>query len=416
MTLRRFLAAWAAAPLVLGACARTDAPAGITREQRGDTLVIVDASAGQWGEGARLVRGASFGSAEGSDTAVLGEIRGIAVGADGRVVATDGQRLAVRVFDTALQPVGLWGRDGAGPGELRSPDGGVAVLSDGRVVVRDPGNARAQVYAADGTPLDAWRVVDAGLRTRDNFGLQGDTLLSRVVVNATGPIDTWTYGLARIAPDGRVIDTVALPTPALPRQALVARNRGNTAEIPLPFAPTAMAAWHPAGGFAVARGDAYAITWPSGSGLLRVERLVEPTRVGDAESAQEREYVTKGMRWLDPAWTWTGPEIPPTKPILSQLFIGRDGSVWALREGEAVDRDDPDYKPNDASSVERRLRSALSFDVFAADGAFLGSVALPPEVQLRPQPSFDARGFVALELDAAGVPRLTRFTVEPVAR
>lgn len=383
-----------------------------TREVRGDTLVIREAGAGRWGDAARLVRRATVGEAEGDDTVALGGILAIAVGADGRTFATDGQRLSVRVFDAGLRPLALWGRDGSGPGELRNPDGGLAVLSDGRVAVRDPGNARLQVFAPDGTPSDEWRVVDAGLRTRDNFGLQGDTLLSRVVVSYEGPIEAWQYGFARIAPDGRVLDTIALPPAALAPATLVARRGGNTAELPLPFAPTSLAAWHPQGGFAVARGDRYAITWPRPEGLVRVERDIPATPVRADEMEQERAYVTKGLQWLDPSWTWTGPEIPRNKPALSQLFVGRDGSVWALREGEAEEREDPDYRPNDPSSVERRLRSRLFFDVFTAEGEFLGSVALPASVRLRPQPAFDASGFVALDVDDAGVPRLVRFEVE----
>jgi hypothetical protein len=403
------------AVLLAAACTEGARAPDSMREQRGDTLVIVHRGAGTWGDSARLVRRATFGEADGSDTVTLGEIRAIAVGPSGRVFAVDGQHLAIRVFDADLKVVGLWGRDGAGPGELRNPDGGLAVLSDGRVVVRDPGNARAEVFSADGRSAASWRVIDAGLRTRENFGQHGDTLLSRVVVDYTGPINQWKYGLARIAPDGRVVDTVRVPPAELAAATLVARRGNNTAELPLPFAPTSLATWHPGGGFAVARGDRYAITWPRGDGLVRVERDVEPVVVLAAESAQERAYVTKGLQWLDPTWTWQGPDIPGTKPLLSQLFVGRDGSVWALREGTAEDRDDPDYRPDDASSVERRLRSTLRFDVFDADGAFLGSVALPREVRLRPQPAFDARGFVALEIDEAGVPRLVRYGIAGLA-
>lgn len=405
----------AASLLLAAACADGSRGSGATEEQRGDTLVIVHRGAGVWGDSARLVRRAAFGEADGSDTVTLGEIRAIAVGPDGRIFAVDGQRHAVRVFDADLGARGLWGRDGAGPGELRNPDGGLAVLSDGRVVVRDPGNARAEVFATDGRPAASWRVIDAGLRTRDNFGQQGDTLLSRVVVDYSGPIDRWRFGLARIAPDGRVLDTVAVPSATLGAPTLVARRGNNTAELPLPFAPTSLATWHPAGGFAVARGDRYAITWPRGAGLVRVERDVHPVAVLDAEAAQERAYVTKGLQWLDPAWTWQGPDIPRTKPLVSRLFVGRDGSVWALREGVAEDRDDPEFRPDDASSVERRLRSTLGFDVFDADGRFLGGVALPSEVQLRPQPAFDAQGFVALAIDEAGVPRLVRYGIAGLA-
>ena len=389
----------------------------VVRDQRGDTLVLAIRGKGTWGGAARLAPVATFGEAEGSDTVILGRIIALAAAPDGRLVATDAQRLAVRVFDAALRPLALWGREGSGPAELRNPDGGLAVLSDGRVAVRDPGNARMQIFSSAGASGGEWRVVDAGLRTRDNFGLQGDTLLSRVVVMAEGPIDRWRYGLARIAPNGMVLDTVMLPTAGAARPTLVARRGNNTAELPLPFSASALSTWHPSGGFATADGDRYAITWPQSGGMVRVERDVQPVAVSDAEAAQERAYVTKGLQWLDPTWTWTGPDLPRTKPLISQLFVGTDGSVWAVREGEAVDGDDPDFTPNDASSVERRLKSRLSFDVFTASGEYLGALDLPPGMQLRPQPVFTTTGLTALTLDDIGVPRLVRYRVEtPAAR
>ena len=365
---------------------------------------------GRWGSDATLERVAAFGEAEGGDSTALGRITALAM-RDGRIYATDGQLRVVRVFDQMLKQVSIVGRDGSGPAELQNPDGGLAVFSDGRIAVRDPGNARLQLFTPDGRSAGEWRVVDAGLRTRDNFGRHGDTLLSRVVVKADGPIESWQYGLARIAGDGRVLDTVYLPLPTLPRMTLVARRGSNTAELPVPFAPTSLWAWHPHGGFVIARGDQYAITWPLRRGLVRVERDVERVVIGSAEAAQERAYVTKGMQWLDPAWIWTGPEMPREKPLLSQLFVGEDGSVWVLREGEAVDDDDPDYRPNDASSVERRLRSRLIFDAFTSDGVFLGSVPVPAGLQLRPQPVFDVAGLVGVHVDVDGVPRVVRYTV-----
>lgn len=405
-----------AALLLVAACTSSDSDrSAVIREQRGDTLVLRISGDGTWGSGARLKQAAAFGDAEGTDTTTLGQIIALASGPDGRIYATDRQRLAVRVFDATLQPVALWGRDGSGPAELRNPDGGLAVFSDGRVAVRDPGNARMQIFARDGSDAGGWRVVDAGLRTRDNFGVQGDTLLSRVVVNAEGPIDAWEYGLARIAPTGEVLDTLSTPVASAPRPTLVARRGGNTAEVPLPFSASALWAWHPLGGFATTPGDRYAITWPQAEGLVRVELDVAAVMVRTAESAQERAYVTKGLQWLDPTWTWTGPEIPSQKPFVSQLFVGADGSVWVLREGEAMDGDDPDYNPRDAASVERRLKSRLSFDVFTANGEFLGTLAVPAGLQLRPQPVFSARGVVALELDDAGVPRIVRYGVETPA-
>lgn len=398
--------------LLLAACAgdeTRDAAAEVSRRQAGDTLIVRTRGDGRWGSGAVLEPLASFGSATGDDTTTLGRISALAVGADGRVYATDASAKVVRVFDSLLRPLGLWGREGSGPGELRSPDGGLAVFADGRVAVRDPGNARLQLFDTAGRSAGEWRVIDPGLRTRDNFAQHGDTLLSRVVVDASGPIDSWRYGLARIAPDGRVLDTLALPLTSRPAPTLVARSGNNTAELPLPFAATSRWAWHSAGGFATADGARYAITWPAPRGVVRVERDVQSVPVSDAEAAQERAYVTKGLQWLDPSWTWTGPDLPSTKPLLSGLFTGTDGSVWVLREGAAVERDDPDHRPTDPSSVERRLRSRLTFEVFDGSGTLLGVLPVPEGMQLRPQPVVREHGLVAITIDADGVPRLVRY-------
>lgn len=404
--------------LLITACTRKDSASEIVvREQRGDTLVLRIRGNGKWQGAARLSRASTFGDAEGSDTVTLGRILALATGPDGRIFATDGQRFAVRVFDHSLKPLALWGRAGSGPAELLNPDGGLAVLADGRVAVRDPGNARIQIFTPDGASAGEWRVVDASMRALDNFGTRGDTLLWRVVVSAEGPLYDWRYGLARIAPDGTVLDTLAIPIASGPRQSLVARRGNNIAELPLPFAANFMWAWHPSGGFATARGDNYAITWPQPPGLLRVEREIAAVAVSSAEAAQERAYITRGLQWLDPSWTWTGPPIPRMKPLLSRLFIGTDMSVWVVREGEAIDRNDPDFDSNDSFSVERRLKSRLSFDVFTANGEFLGSLALPEGMQLLPQPVFSTGEIIALELDGEGVPRIVRYNVEtPAAR
>ncbi len=383
----------------------------VARTRAGDTTVVQYRGTPD-GLAATLRLTATFGAAEGGDTVALGRIAALAVGATGRVYALDAALPAIRVFDATLNAVAIWSRSGSGPGELRSTDGGLAVLADGRVAVRDPGNARLTLLDSTGRHAASYGVISAGLRTRDNFGRSGDTLLSRVVVDATGPIDEWQYGLARISPAGTIIDTVRAPTPTLPKLALVARARGNTAELPLPFAPRAHGVWHPAGGFAVARGDRYAVTWPSARGLVRVERDLPPVPVSSAEREQERDYVTKGLRWLDPGWQWSGPDVPERKPLVGGLLVGDDGAVWVLREGAAVEQDDPDFRPNDPSSVERRLRSALLADVFTADGDLIGQVTLPSGLRTLPTPVVSARGLVALLVDAEGVPRLTRFVLE----
>jgi hypothetical protein len=354
-----------------------------------------------------------FGIEAGSDTATLGEISALTLAPDGRVLALDANIPAVRVFDADLRPIAIWGRRGAGPGEFNGPDGGLAVLSDGRIAVRDPNNARIQLLGPDGRDAGSWGVISAQFRARTNFSRMGDTLLSRVVMDQNVSIDQWRFGLMRIAPDGRVLDTLLLPKSDLPTLTLKARRGGNNAELPLPWAPSGLWAWTPLGGFVVARGDRYAITWRDRGFLLRAERTVTPEPVTEAERAQEEAYATKGLQWLDPTWQWTGPAIPQTKPLIHQLLTGEDGRIWAVREGPAVEGNDPDYQPNEPSSVERRWRPTYRFDVFAPDATFLGTVAVPTGLQLRPAPVFSGDVLTGLEVDAEGVPRLVRYRVTP---
>jgi hypothetical protein len=90
----------------------------------------------------------------GGDTDAEGEIFGkiadLAVGGDGSVYVLDWQAQDVRVFTRDGAHVRTVGREGDGPGELRSP-AGLIVMSDGRIGVCQPSPPRVSVFETDGT-------------------------------------------------------------------------------------------------------------------------------------------------------------------------------------------------------------------------------------------------------------------------
>lgn len=79
----------------------------------------------------------------------VGEPRGIAAGADGRVYVSDAAGGQLLVLGQAGRRLAAWGQPGSGPGQLATP-AGLARAADGRVFVADRGNRRVQWFAATG--------------------------------------------------------------------------------------------------------------------------------------------------------------------------------------------------------------------------------------------------------------------------
>jgi len=73
----------------------------------------------------------------------------VAVGADGRVYVVDSGRHRVTYYDATANPLGHFGEEGKGDGEMNGPVG-IAVGPDGTVYVADRGNQRLQAFRADG--------------------------------------------------------------------------------------------------------------------------------------------------------------------------------------------------------------------------------------------------------------------------
>ncbi|MFW6201099.1 MAG: hypothetical protein ACOC8B_00855 [Gemmatimonadota bacterium] len=391
------------------------------RDTVGDTVVVRTVSGSVWGREARLVPGLTIGVLEGEPEYMLGNVRSLAVAPDGSIYLFDGHVPALRKYSSEGEYVATFGREGGGPGEYESPDGGLAVLPDGRVLLRDPGNARINVYSPDGEPLDGWPIRGGFTTSRPLFVDTAGNAYTQALLDPEADIRDWRMGLIRYGPDGTTGDTLPAPTWDYEEARIIAQRETGTSMSSVPFSPTDTWTFSPFGYFVGGVSTRYAIDlFRSDSPVLRIERAAEPVPVDPDEKADARRRRTASMRGTDPNWRWNGPSIPDVKPPFRSVLAGRRGRIWVRvpQPGERIeDVDDPGADETQPGEVpEPRWREPLAFDVFEADGRYLGRVHAPDDLAFSPMPVIDGDRVWAVVRDELDVQYVARFRIgEPAA-
>jgi len=178
------------------------------------------------------------------------------------------------------------------------------------------------------------------------------------------------------------------------------------------YGPRLHWAWHPAGFFVAGHGGNYEIVYtPSGEKPRAILRTLPSVPVSEEERSEERESLLFNMRRTDPAWSFRGPPLPETKAPLRDLFVARDGRIWA-RVALPSERipDEEITPPRDPKQPVNHFRMPVAYEVFAADGKFLGRVTFPRRTAL-----IEADGNLvwALGRDQNDLPAVLRFRIDP---
>ena len=364
----------------------------VERTMVGDTTIVRTASGSMWGDTARLVEEVKIGALDGPEEVTFGAISHVAVADDGSMHVFDGQAVALRKFDSTGTFVGTIGRRGQGPGEYQMLIG-AHFLGDGRLALYDGNNSRISTYSPSGEPLETWPLQLQMRMFTDNAFLvdSSDHLYVLTSRSAPGPTPERRTILLRMSPGGEIVDTIAVPT--WPQ---------NSANRSVCLAPRGQWAFHPSGAFVTGVSDAYSLDIQplSGGRVVRIQRAAQPVAFASGERDElEADISTSGppiesvsiTRGQVPVVVHGQKQtVPATKPFFRRVITGDDGRIWVQVHAPAQKLDASGVAERSPCNADRKgepMRMTWSepivWDVFEADGRYLGPVAVPPRTTLR---------------------------------
>ena len=374
-----------AAALFISACSGGDggAPdtgwAGTVTDSAGIQLVVNPLTP-IWGEGNAwtLEDALRIGAPEGDAAYQFGQISGIGFAADGRIVVSDIQGQHVKVFAAD----GTWertiGEAGSGPGQFGGQAGPVLIGRGDTILVPDLQNQRVNLLTVDGEDLGSFRLgFESGIPIRwemQNDGALVSQLRQLNAPNTPGTPDTLDAIVAR-GYDGEVTDTLF----RVPAGKTFSFTAGGQPEFNF-FSPEPIWSLTGDGGIVLGTNDVYKFRFHGADGSLRriVQIPSEPIKVTE----EDKEIFVSTLESL-----WGEAGVPPQGieqlksgisfeeqfPAFAQALVGPDGSLWvqrirALSEMSAEEKDSFNPLQNIGSA---------EWDVFDADGRYLGIVEMP---------------------------------------
>ncbi|HEU4629061.1 MAG TPA: 6-bladed beta-propeller [Gemmatimonadaceae bacterium] len=365
-----------------------------------------------------LVPELRIGRLEGDSAYVFGKVSGLVPAADDGVYVWDELSKSIRQYDPAGRFVRQVGRSGGGPGEYRSIGG--MTLVGGRLVFWDRSNQHVSVYDSAGTLVASWQpAYPRGPMGQLYPGIGEHVWLWHLTENPEshpgrglqiGYIEYDVGGEATgdIVPRLRSGRDEGPPTI---RATGTYRGKPSTIVDMVPFTAESVTAFSPYGYVVRGKGDEYAIVLARRhTPPVRIEREVAPVSVSDEERADAKARATAEMRAIDPRWTWNGPTIPMHKPFFRRLRVDPDGRIWVERAQPSVRLSDTQLIPEEPGRPPSRWREPIAYDVFTADGHFLGTLPVPEQASFRYMHGDTIWGVVR---DSLNVDYVMRWRIEP---
>ena len=381
MKSRELLAPALAAVMAL-ACATGDAQWTGTITDSAGVTIVSNTAQGIWpeGEGWTLEEELKLGSIDEDPEYQFGQVGRIEVTSDGRLYVMDAQAQHVKVFSNDGEYLQTFGGPGSGPGELGGGGANFMAMGAGdTLLIRDIGNLRINRYAPDGTTLESiplrieegipgnWRSTGTGLIA---WHLRPFDLPNRP---ATDSMDV----IVMVGTDGGVRDTL--------RRFRVRQTftSGGRRKIPI-YSPEPV--WHltPDEHLLFGVNTEYRIgVYGEGGALQRVIAMpfeLEPV------SDRDKSAVIGFMERL---WRGVPPNIAEQLkesihfgeyfPAFASIIPGPDGSVWVQRVQAASELSAEELESYNGLF---EVTHAPRWDVFDAEGRFLGNVTMPTRFTL----------------------------------
>ncbi len=356
---------------------------GAVRDSAG-IEIVENFGAPLWPEGPdwKFTQDMRIGAVDGPPEYQFGDITGLQVLADGRIVIVDAMAFNVRFFTPEGVHIRTVLRKGQGPGELGS--GGHMLLrgAGDTLLVGDGGARRVHVLAADGTYLETFSTLPSG-GYDGGYWAGGEqagrlTSLHSPILQSDGTrADTLDLVLERDVRGG-IVDTLArLPS----RYTFYLGDAGT-------FRRYYNAAWwHRAwgDGHVIARTDRYRFLWYGPDGVLsRIVSLArEPLAITDEDRAAFLERWEEYLRENSvPAERWVEIKsaigFADTYPPYRIFGPGPAGTLLVRRVRPMRDLDAEERSDIDVHQVYV-APGGSEWDVFDREGRYLGAVVMPSE-------------------------------------
>jgi hypothetical protein len=304
----------------------------------------------------------------------------------------------------------------------------MVVLPTGELVVRDLGNGRFSVYGSDGDFRRQWKAPE-GLSGHGNSAIDVDSSgLLYFGVNPPLPRDNTPLEFPRpifveLTSNGQVLDTLFAAqryTEHCNVQSSWWFRRGWFEDVRVFYQPKVKWAISSDGSLVIGCPADYSFDIVETSGrVLRVSREWAPIEVSSAELDNFRESLTISSNrsgYYD-SWQWHGPDLPGILPAYQRFVPAEDGRIWVwpTQRQEKVRRSE---RARLAGFPDEDWQDPMTgaFDVFEADGRFLGSVLLPENLPYTfypatPDPFIRGDTLWAVTIDSLDVQYLTEFEV-----
>ena len=308
-------------------------------------------------EGWQIVEEMRYGSDTGDDAIFFGSIRSFDVDAQGRLYVLDNQSQEIHIFD----PDGVWvrtvGTRGAGPGEFENA-AAVDITRTGEIWVMEMQKGQLSILDSTGNYQRTERVNSTGWDYWpypggfDQLGRYNAFVFSLEAEDASELLTRFDQSFAPL-------DTVALPvSPVKTERFEVVNEDGGYISSSIPFQGSFSWRFSASGNFWTLLTRPYELAEITADGrvLRTVTREFELMPVTAAELNDARE----GLTWFtNQGGKIDESRIPRTKPVVSAFFSDDEGNLWVRRT---------ETTPEAEGSL---------FDVFSAEGYFLGEVRFP---------------------------------------
>ena len=353
--------------------------------------IVSNTTRGMWrgGEAWIVEQDLVIGQAEGDAGYLFGQITGIGVASDGRIVVLDQQSSELSVFNSDGVFQHAFGNPGNGPGELSEAVGPILMLPGDTLLVPDLLNLRINRYTIDGRNQGSFRRdVGEGLAIRWDVSDAGTAVAQLHALPTPGqPPDSLDI-LVSIGSDGFTLDTL-FRIPSGKTASVTFDEELNT--VFTVFAPEPVWALGSDGHVILGVNDEYSIGVYDREGRLElvVGLAYEQRPLEESDRHLLREKIGEFLAFQIPRFQFeqivTGMKFAEFYPAYRRLWIGPNASIWVQHVLTPADKieeakevfDFGAQHPNVFVGNPRIAVGAPDWDVFDAEGRFLGVVTLP---------------------------------------